>query len=127
MKTQNTPSHCSLPAAPYRHGGAWFNETLDVTLGGETRIFLSYNFWTFHLPGEMCKGIFRETVQSIYIYKVVTWDKMHFLSITHFFKKNTLFTFWINNFFFLFPFFWCVKTTCLCTNIEMAITLFRDL
>ena len=86
--------------------GAWFNETLDVTLGGETRIFLSYNFWTFHLPGEMCKGIFRETDQSIYIYKVVTWDKMHFLSITHFFKKNTLFTFWINKIFFLY--FFCV-------------------
>ena len=39
---------------------AWFNETLDVNLGGATRIFLSYNFWTFHLPGEICKGIFRK-------------------------------------------------------------------
>ena len=88
MKTENTPSHCSMPVMPYRHRGAWFNETLDVNLGGATRIFLSYNFWTFHLPGEMCKGIFRETDQSIYIYKVVTWDKMHFLSITHFFVKR---------------------------------------
>ena len=67
------------------------NETSDMTLGGGvTRIFLSYNFWTFHLPGKMCKGIFRERDRSIDIYKVVTLDEMYFLSITHFsLKKDT--------------------------------------